>query len=319
MEHPDYIPRSCAASSSCNSGTSIALPIQGPTRVYETANGNRDFYYCSGGDSYTSPSEVVGGIPEGASIVGTYGEPTVHAGTCGDHGWNHFSIIDPIEPGEFSPYASADGLETGTIHLDPCTVAWPCDTTNLQQQLEDALNSGLAPQLSQALDNRADPAHEVDPNVPETDNLNNHRCDVSTPAYENPDWAEEDPVSLKEPDPFVTTGRPSGATNAPDPYLRWGESEWQGGTWDNWDGYGYRHISAKHGWSEADRTATVNALALPFETDPQSATRMAYKGVEYTKNGAICQRKVIVSYNDVAPGKPLGIITSFGEYQGEAP
>lgn len=44
---------------------------------------------------------------------------------------------------------------------------------------------------------------------------------------------------------------------------------------------------------------------------------MRYFGPEYQQNGAVCQRTVVVEYDD-SSGVAPGIITSFGAYLREA-
>jgi hypothetical protein len=92
---------------------------------------------------------------------------------------------------------------------------------------------------------------------------------------------------------------------------------WDGTYIDNWGGWGWRHISAKHGWAPADEAATRDALAAPETVIEQSSTSMRYEGAEYQQGGAICQRVVIVEYG-VKPGDPpdtpKGIITSYGKF-----
>jgi hypothetical protein len=98
--------------------------------------------------------------------------------------------------------------------------------------------------------------------------------------------------------------------------LRHGTANWRGGHIDDWGGWGWRHIAAKHGRSAADETATRAALTAPASTAEQTPTSMRYLGPEYEQNGAVCQRVVVVEYGlqegDPAD-TPKGIITSYGQ------
>jgi hypothetical protein len=142
----------------------------------------------------------------------------------------------------------------------------------------------------------------------------NHRCDYGTPPYRNtpnPIF----PVPFAELlGPYPTSSRPSGAADTPNPYLRWGRASWQGGDRDNWNGFGFRHIQAKHSWTEDDKESTRLALADPdpskkIEDNP---TSMVYLGPEVAHDGAVCQRRVVVVYApDADSGIPLGILTSY--------
>jgi hypothetical protein len=165
-------------------------------------------------------------------------------------------------------------------------------------------------------------AHEIaptlvpDPTVTQTEQ--NHRCDVSHPAYEHAGGNDvPDPYDVRPEGEFEATGRPSGAQGAPNPVLRWGEATWGGSYIDRWPGWGYRHIQAKHGWSDDDIAATRAALLAPVVATEEDPTTMVYRGAEYTQNGALCQRRVVVQYNPSTG--PKGIITSYGDYLGEAP
>lgn len=98
--------------------------------------------------------------------------------------------------------------------------------------------------------------------------------------------------------------------------LRWGNIT---GYTPEWDGFGYRHIAAKHGWSAADRSATQEALSAgPGVRDtrsPNAIDRWRFVGPEYPsfRDGRPCVRVVSVEYgigdDDDAPP---GIITSYG-------
>ena len=322
------IGRQCYVSSACTNQTSIAYKLTDPGRIYTSTTTQTDFYYCLGGTQYTTPASVLGAIPQSARVVLTYTEAPTGRGSCGNFTWQHFSVIDDMSPGEFSPWNSPQGpdeggSQIGTITTTPCTTNWTCPTSsNVQQKVIDALNSGDYPTLSQWLDHEADPLNFPDPTVPETDDQNKHHCDVSTPNYSNPTSNAPDPYTLKRPEPFATSYRPEILPDAPDPYLRWGETSWQQGTLDNWDGWGWRHIQAAHGWTAADELATEEALAQPFSTEGGKGndTSITFHSETYTQQGALCERLVVVNFGSPpdSPNPPKGIITSYGKYLGEA-
>ena len=319
------IGRQCYVSSACTNQTSIAYKLTDPGRIYTSTTTQTDFYYCVGGTQYTTPASVVGAIPQSARVVLTYTEDPIGRGSCGNFAWQHFSVIDDISPGEFSPWNSPQGpdeggSQIGSITSTPCTTNWTCPTSsNVQQKIIDALNSGDYPTLSQWLDHEADPQNFPDPTVPETDNSNNHKCDLSTPTYENPGGSTDpSPYTPRISEAFHTTYRPTTEPDAPDPYLRWGSTSWGGGTLDSWPGWGWRHIQAKHGWSYLDEAATREALLNPVEPPEQAGSSLTFIGPDYTKGTAVCDRIVVVEFGQ-GTGDPQGIITSYGDYLGEAP
>ncbi len=334
LEPPGTIPRQCYVNFHCTDTTSVAWAAHQPTRVI-SADWQSDFYYCSGGNDYgqyASPAETVGGAPQGSSVVETYSEPPRPdgLGTCGSHAWQHFSIVDPISPGEFLPAGDPFGpgggaTQSGTITTTPCTTNWPnCPTSaNLTDRLADQLDSGDEPLLSRWLDYKAEPDFFADPTAPETDDESKHRCDRSDPSYNNPEY-NDSPGPLTEQDPvaYTTTVRPGGATSDPDPFLRWGRSSWLRGTQDAWSGWGFRHIRAKHGWGPEDEAETRATLLAPITTsvEPENSTSMTYGGETFEANGAICRRVVTVQFAmREYEAAPRGIITSYGKYLGEAP
>jgi hypothetical protein len=124
----------------------------------------------------------------------------------------------------------------------------------------------------------------------------------------------------EDPDALHATGRPAGFADAASPYLRWGTTRVGGQHIDDWSGWGWRHIVAKHGWSEEDEAATRQALEFSVTTTLSRAGAMWYAGIEYERNGAICQRLVLVDYNvDAESGEPVGVRTSFGGFIRNAP
>jgi hypothetical protein len=217
---------------------------------------------------------------------------------------NGLAALGPIDDYSGQPY-------------DRQTLTWsgkPTTQSQLEDRVRSALESGNYPMAEAWWAHQLDPVNYPDPTATENED---HRCDLSRPAYKNPGGSvDPSPHSLKVAAPFPTSGRPSGAYGAPDPYLRWGETKWAGSYIDNWSGWGWRHIQAKHGWSAADEAATREALLTPAFTVEQTGTSMRYYGANYEQNGVVCRRRVVVEYGvyDGDPeGSPKGIITSYAE------
>ena len=305
---------------SCAQAYGSAVYTATETQRLYVAGQRSDFWYCpTAGGQGTTPAGILGGIPEGATIVETYTEPGKNVGTCGQSDWVHFVLVDALEASELSPAGNPIGPGGSQIALSPasaCSTNWDCPTSaNAETRIADALASGAYPQLSRWLDHNAAPELFPDPTVTQVSNENYHRCDFGDPAFENPGGnLLPDPWEPRPEGSFEAVERPSGASSAPDPILRWGTAEWGGAYIDDWDGWGYRHIQAKHGWSSDDILATALALAAPVDTSQSSETSMVYHGAEIEQNGAVCQRRVIVQYD---PAAPHGIITSYNAYIGE--
>jgi hypothetical protein len=320
------IDRQCRVTVACDDETTVAYTVPATSRIYASSTHQDDLYYCIGGSSRNSPEAMVGALPQSATAVTTYTEAPIGAGTCDSRTWQHFSIVDTVGPGEFAPPRAPlgpaeGGSQIGSLSASPCSTDWTCPTSsNIEQKVTDELNTGTYEKLAPWLDHFAEPENFPDPTVPETQNENDHRCDVSEPSYQNPGGSSSpEPYEPKLQEAFETTGRPSAAPDAPDPYLRWGETTWRGAFQDNWDGWGWRHIQAKHGWSAADEAATRQTLLSPINTDGgnEGSTSMTYFGAEYTQNGAVCARTVVVEFGEHTG--PKGIITSFGGFVREAP
>jgi hypothetical protein len=88
---------------------------------------------------------------------------------------------------------------------------------------------------------------------------------------------------------------------------------------DDWGGWGYRHIAAKHGWGPEDVDGTLQTLASPVTTVQVSASRRRFFGINYRQRGAFCRRVVVVEYERGTDSEgnpdpePIHIVTSFGE------
>lgn len=148
------------------------------------------------------------------------------------------------------------------------------------------------------------------------------RCDVSDPQDAYVSGQGEDQY---EPFPSYATGSAAEGSYATPTHpgestttLRWGTTAFDPEA-RNWDGFGYRHIAAKHGWTAADETATRAALATtPVPIPDRGHDRWEFTGPDYGgRAGAVCRRVVVVDY-DRAPSAPApeGIITSYGKLVG---
>lgn len=309
------------ASIGCTIGAPACPPnavvnMQAPSagRVYSTDTNQTLFMY---GADNNNPrcNDTVSGVPPGAQVIST--GIIRYQAFCNQAagGYGYKLYFDPITRGGFSPGVSL-GTATATSTASPVySPAQPTSKAQAELRMQDEFATGNYPMSEQLLQHLDAPLEYPDPRV--TEEKVEHRCDVSTPAYENPGGnSVPDPYAQKLPEPLPTNGRPSGAAGAPDPYLRWGSAEWGGDFIDDWPGWGWRHIRAKHGWSAADEAATRMTLASPVGTIEESPTSMRYVGPEYQQSGAICARTVVVEFGE-ATG-PKGVITSFGGFVREA-
>lgn len=102
--------------------------------------------------------------------------------------------------------------------------------------------------------------------------------------------------------------------------LRWGSTASVTRDEGFWDGWGYRHIAAKHGWGETDakETRAVLTTGPVVEPDPGDASqRTEYRAAvdrEDLRYGIPCRRVVVVEYGPRSPGDlPRGIATSYAQ------
>ena len=162
------------------------------------------------------------------------------------------------------------------------------------------------------------PERFPDPVIPKTATKVDHSCDRTPgPNYENP-FGGGEPFDRKKETPFYVKNR-EGFEDAV--YLHWGQTRWEPALegWsgerrniDEWDGFGYRHIVAKHGWGSLDLTETEEALAKATPTEGGVPDEWVY---DWPVSGS-CTRRVVV---DFEPGKigeiedpeGRGIVTSF--------
>jgi hypothetical protein len=103
--------------------------------------------------------------------------------------------------------------------------------------------------------------------------------------------------------------------------LRWGTTSpvFRGEELD-FDGWGYQHIKAKHGWSRADDAATRSALLNRAIPSGDVTDSYYFIGPEYQQGGVECVREVLANFA-AAEGDPApkGIITSYGRNLNDLP
>jgi hypothetical protein len=222
-----------------------------------------------------------------------------------------FDLTGPIEPYTNQPYDRQTPSWTGQ----------PQSQAELEDRVRDALDSGSADYF-QAWDAfQLDPENYPDPR--KTDEEEDHRCDRTPGAtYENPLGSiDPEPFAPYVLSSFYVPERPTG-TEEVDVFLRYGETFWVPGRYpettpqyiDDWGGWGYRHIKAKHGWSNLDQEETETALLDPAPELQPSGNWLYESPVLPTpgSGGVGCFRQVALDF-EPGPNDPAarGIVTSF--------
>jgi hypothetical protein len=201
----------------------------------------------------------------------------------------------------------------------PTDPGLPTTTTRTRNELE----SPRYPLLNQKIEFELGVPEACDPIEPEicnqrqTSQQNHERCNLSTPdgSDPNPNVSTDQyaPAQYAVVTPFTRTTT-TGGEAATALKVGWTRSSSTKG----WIGWGWRHVAAKHGWTQADISATQVALQNFVGIDGG----LIYRGPENVRNGAICQRKVVVApekSDDALEPSPKEIITSHEEYLREAP
>jgi hypothetical protein len=122
------------------------------------------------------------------------------------------------------------------------------------------------------------------------------------------------PLSLLELDESFQRNTGSGFETV---YMRWGWT-YRDADFD-WEGWGYRHIAAKHSWEDEDRQQTVEALLLPEDPAESTPEAKQHYGPQYLgRNGTPCRRAVVVAVlrrpREITYGRPAKhLITSYPE------
>jgi hypothetical protein len=134
------------------------------------------------------------------------------------------------------------------------------------------------------------------------DEEQNRVCEPSQPRYEDP--GAYGPFTPGDPATFLSI---DGSVNL-----------WKGEIAAIW---GERHIAAKHGWEDQDRSDTASTLVGPSVVERDRPGENILEGSLYIRempprNGVPCLRVVVVEHGQW-PGEPAarGIITSFGAPQ----
>jgi hypothetical protein len=182
------------------------------------------------------------------------------------------------------------------------------------------LESNRYPLLNEKLEHELGVPEACDPvepeicNPPETDRDQERKCEVSAPDGEDPDPSVSRDKFAAAQYATVTgfTRIPLDGGGAVPTALKVGWT--RSSTVTEWRGWGWRHVAAKHGWDSSDVTATQAAL---LKVPALDQGRLVYVGPEYSQNGVVCQRKVVVA-DEAAPAEPSAkeIITSYGMYIG---
>lgn len=212
--------------------------------------------------------------------------------------------------------------------FDKETTDWPDEPTSradaeerTRRELERALSKPFVDLLDYLL-GEPDACHPIDSNVCNDDPTDEERRRRCRPATSTPSGTDPDPNRPREqfaPEQYEThTGGfkrvpEGGVLPTEDAQLKYGWTR-NPRSGDDWPGWGWRHVDAKHGWSEADIEATQDALARPPE---RVGGRLIYKGQEYPGlDGAWCQRRVVFGDERVAreEPEPKQIITSYGRW-----
>jgi hypothetical protein len=202
-------------------------------------------------------------------------------------------------------------------HVDwwpPADPGVPTTTTRTRTELE----SNRYPLLNEKIEYEVgvpDACDPVDSNVcnpPETDRAQERKCDLSSPENGDPDpLVSTDQYAAAQYSTVTSfTRTPLGGGSPINTALKVG---WTGpSVKKEWDGWGWRHVAAKHGWGPADAIATQAAL---LNAPTLINGRLQYVGPEYSQNGVVCQRRVVVAASALS-GEPSSkeIMTSYGEY-----
>jgi hypothetical protein len=249
---------------------------------------------------------------------------------CGITRYKNYVLFKAGVPAECGVVADhCSGIQPQNYNgANQATVPTP---QQLQTDTQTELNTGNYPLTNSFMNFLEDPENFPDPRIRRTATNWNHDCDRAPgPSYVNADRNQNpsDPFTPypTSPNPFPIGNYPLGMGYDGTPvYLRYGNAWWKPGRFpnmspkyiDDWGGWGYRHIQAKHGWSEADRQETAQALAqaAPIPEDPNDL----HKNWDYIipvaqgLGGVSCERVVGVDFEQPGFDPPRGIVTSYNE------
>jgi hypothetical protein len=231
-------------------------------------------------------------LPDGTEI---YNAPSpelyVKDGVCC---WARYSASAEIHAAyvpldaAYPPTLSRLDFDVQRVLTAPSDPGW--DT--VRQRVLDELNSHPEryPTLGAFLSSHTGGADQDPTADPEDDDCLVSPKDPTPPDVGQPKFAERDSFVRKQLDGTTTSTA-----------MLYGEDSW-----------GYYHVVTKHGWSEADRVATQEALTQP--PAGRTDTTFWYYGPQYTgKNGTLCFRIVVVQTAQRAnEPRAREIITSYG-------
>jgi hypothetical protein len=201
------------------------------------------------------------------------------------------------------------GLSSTVTTLPDDQAVWsdPAGGAEWTDPLPDTrVSAGSTVDVTANPDPMPDPTENGDRDYPD--------CDLSESNYAQQD--DQNPDGLTQvTDPDIVES-PTFDTTKGTTVLNYGWASLLGTDPLDFDGYGYWHILAGHGWSLADDEATRTALEDPDPlpgTNADALEAWEFYGPEYSGTGVTCRREVLVEF-DTAPGDsgPKGIITSYG-------
>jgi nitrogen fixation protein len=205
----------------------------------------------------------------------------------------------------------------------------PASMSQLETRVQAAIEEDDLPLTNAFLAHALQPENYPDPRITKT--RQDHRCDRTPgPRYANPGGnVSPEPFAKHIATPFTITNRPEGYGSV-DVYLHAGTTHWIPGKdpeeptsyLDDWGGWGYRHIVAKHGWSELDLKETELALASSFPEQVGETAKYVYSlPISSPGAGGVgCVRHVVVKFElEMEDPRPLGIMTSFNEVVSKSP
>ncbi|GEM_PF-5950555 len=247
-------------------------------------------------------------------------------------GWNGASFCGVSKYRNYVLWEPFEVVKCGEIRICPDIEPLLYDGLNqpevptaeeLQDGVEVRLDGVAYPVLNRFINHELEPQNYPDPRVRKR--KENHRCDRSDGAkYQNPEGnSSPEPFAKYYETPFDITVRPEGFEST-SIYLHYGLTSWipskrpEETPWyvDSWDGWGYRHIVAKHGWSPLDKVET--ALALEGDLSPSEGKNgnFVYELPDLAEGlgGVACTRVVVVDFDaDETDPAPRGIVTSFNK------
>lgn len=234
---------------------------------------------------------------------------------------------NPLEPDMPRRVPTVGAAETATAYAERVALAGLVPALSYHPEATSIRTEDQIDTVSPGQNTRQLPGTEVDItawNRPPRDDERNRHCEIapgqtgewnlgSADAW-TPFLGEMPSVAPRTPGPLFFAATEPGGTVV----LRWGLVN-NPATFRGW---GWRHIHAKHGYTNADALATQQTLSAglwfpgdaPGRVNYRAPVSETYTGLSGTK----CRRLVAVQRTPWETGQPAaGIITSYGEAQGE--